>query len=284
MSYDYLRFPGFREKALTLSYDDGTVHDIRLADTLSRNGIKSTFNLNSPRLGRSGMITREDVVEHFVKKGHEVAVHGMDHFPLAAVPAVAALRDVLEDRIVLEEITGGIVRGVAYSFGSYDDSVIAMLKACDMAYARTTIATEDFQIPSDWFRMPTTCHHANPHLWELVDRFLETAPKSEYYWLHAPKLFSVWGHSYEFDLADNWEIIETFAEKVGNRDDVWYATNMEIYEYVKAYDSLVFSADHRLVYNPSAIDVCFSDLGQTDVFVPAGKTVSLGCKESFAKM
>ena len=65
------------------------------------------------------------------------------------------------------------------------------------------------------------------------------------------------GHSYDFNDNDNWELIEEFAEKVGNRDDVWYANNMEVYNYVKAYDSLEYSLDGKLIYNPSGINVIF---------------------------
>lgn len=45
---------------------------------------------------------------------------------------------------------------------------------------------------------------------------------------HTPKLFHVWGHSYELADNDNWDIIERLAETVGGREDVWYATNIEI--------------------------------------------------------
>lgn len=45
--YKMLRFPGFRMKALTLSYDDGVRADCMLMDILNRYGIKCTFNLNS---------------------------------------------------------------------------------------------------------------------------------------------------------------------------------------------------------------------------------------------
>jgi len=38
--------------------------------------------------------------------------------------------------------------------------------------------------------------------------------------------------------------------------DFWYATNMEIYEYVQAYKSLVYSADGKIVYNPTLLDIC----------------------------
>ena len=48
------------------------------------------------------------------------------------------------------------------------------------------------------------------------------------------RLFYVWGHSYEFDKDNNWEIIENFAEYVGKREDVWYVTNIEIYDYVNS--------------------------------------------------
>ena len=68
-------------------------------------------------------------------------------------------------------------------------------------------------------------------------------------------MFYLWGHSYEFDDNDNWHIIEKFAELSGGNDDVWYATNIEIYEYVNAYKSLISTIDESVIYNPTAIDV-----------------------------
>ncbi|NLJ97137.1 MAG: hypothetical protein GX321_08285 [Clostridiales bacterium] len=39
---------------------------------------------------------------------------------------------------------------------------------------------------------------------------------------------------------------------VGGRDDIWYATNIEIVDYMKLLDNLKFTADGERVYNPSA--------------------------------
>ena len=39
---------------------------------------------------------------------------------------------------------------------------------------------------------------------------------------------------------------------MGGHEDIWYATNMEIYDYVEAYRQLVLSADGTLAYNPTA--------------------------------
>ena len=43
----YICFKGGKRKALTLSYDDGVVQDIRLTEILKKHGIKCTFNISS---------------------------------------------------------------------------------------------------------------------------------------------------------------------------------------------------------------------------------------------
>ncbi len=75
-------------------------------------------------------------------------------------------------------------------------------------------------------------------------------------------MFYLWGHTYEFRWNNNWEIIENFAAKIGGRNDIWYATNIEICDYVEAFRALRFSADGTKVYNPSACDVCFTTDGK----------------------
>ena len=107
---------------------------------------------------------------------------------------------------------------------------------------------------------------------DLAQDFLEEQKGG--YWRQAPKLFYLWGHSYEFDNDDNWDVIERFAEKIGNRDDIWYATNGQIYDYVQAYQKLQFSAEGTFVYNPSTIDVYICYFGRK-YKIPSGETVDL---------
>jgi peptidoglycan/xylan/chitin deacetylase (PgdA/CDA1 family) len=40
-----------KKKALTFSYDDGVLQDIRLIELFNKYGMKATFNLNSEKLG-----------------------------------------------------------------------------------------------------------------------------------------------------------------------------------------------------------------------------------------
>ena len=275
-NYRFLRFPDFKKKALTLSYDDGVVYDEKLIGILNRYGIKCTFNLNSGLFAAKDgerRLTKEKAIALYKNSGHEVAVHGVKHLSLAEIPGEIAVAEIIEDRKNLEEIFGGIIKGMAYANGSFNDDAVAVLKTCGVKYARTVIETEKFQIPTDWLRLPTTCHHTNPRLSEITDEFLNDEDGWCCWW-HNPRLFFLWGHSYEFNDNDNWEIIESFAEKVGNRPDIWYATNGEVYDYVQAYHNLEYSVDGKTIHNPTNIDV-FLDLLGKPVKIPAGDTVTI---------
>lgn len=252
----FMRFPGGRDKALTLSYDDGVYQDKRLMEIIDRYGIKCTFNINTGCFGETdavdkGRLSKKQALELYKDSGHEVAVHAKTHPFLDELPLPIAIDEVLEDRKNLEEMFGTIVRGMAYPFGNYGEGVIEGLKNIGIAYSRTTASTNNFSIPKDWLRLPATCHHKNPQLMNLCDQFLEPERHKR------PKLFYLWGHSYEFDNDNNWDVIERFCEKLGGRDDIWYATNIDIYDYIKAYRNLIFSVGTRKVYNPSAITVWF---------------------------
>ena len=59
------------------------------------------------------------------------------------------------------------------------------------------------------------------------------------------------GHSYEFERDKNWDIIEDFAEYMTGHDDIWYATNIDIVDYMDAAARLQFSANGDFVYNPN---------------------------------
>ena len=43
-----------------------------------------------------------------------------------------------------------------------------------------------------------------------------------------PQLFYIWGHSYEFDVADTWDRFEQFCEMMSGQSDIFYGTNAEV--------------------------------------------------------
>lgn len=278
MSNYCIRFPGGRKKALTLSYDDAVEQDIRLMQILDKHGIKCTFNINTGCFAPEGMVyepgtihrrlSKKQSLELYTNSGHEVAVHALTHPHLERMTAAEVAYEIMTDKSNIERDFSTITRGMAYPFGTYNDEVVRTLESCGIVYSRTTKCTEGFGIPADWLRLEATCHHKNPRLTELCDKFLQTDFASE------PGLFYMWGHSYEFDMHDNWEVIECFAEKMGGREDIWYATNIEIYDYCKAYEQLIFSSDSSLCYNPTAFDLYFG-INDKVLMVKSGETVHL---------
>ena len=109
-----------------------------------------------------------------------------------------------------------------------------------------------------------------------VDEFLSIDVSTNvYYPKRFPRLLYICGHSYEFDNNDNWDHLEEICKAISGKDDIWYATNMEIYEYKCAYDSLIFSYDGTMVKNPSSTDVYAAIMGK-EILIPGGQTVKLG--------
>ena len=269
----FMRFPGGKSKALTLSYDDGVRQDRRLLEIMKKHGLKGTFNINSEGYALEGCTTgnrmsRSEALAFYRDCGMEIAVHAAHHPYLEQLPENLCTWEILNDRKNLEADFGGFIRGMAYPFGTTSDSVVASLKQCGMAYARTTVSTEGFAIPIDWLRLPATCHHRNPRLMELAREFAEKQD------VRGPMLFYLWGHSYEFDNDNNWCVIEEFCEAVSGKDDIWYATNMEIYEYVTAFNSLVFSANGKKIYNPT-LKTIWMDIDANPCKIEPGETIEV---------
>lgn len=247
MMIKFDRFPGGRKKAVTMSYDDASIHDKRLVEIFNKNGIKGTFHINSGRLGKETHLSADEIVE--VYKGHEIACHGVEHHSLVNLMPHNMVQEVLEDRKALEKITGAPVRGLSYANGSFNDDVIAAMKSCGIAYSRSTASTGGFSIPKDFLAWTPTCHHKNAE--DAVERFLNLKWSSGY-------LLYIWGHAHEFARENNWELIEGICEKLGGRDELWYAANIEIYDYVKAQRQLITTVDNKVIINPTVHELWFS--------------------------
>ena len=247
---DYrFRFPRGVKKAFTLSYDDGQVFDRRLVDMFDRYHLKATFHLNSGTLGcgneKDEFIKPDEVEELY--DGHEVSAHGVNHPYFCQLSDGMVLDEIYNDKLKLEEYSASIVRGMSYPFGEFSDRVINIAMAAGMEYSRTVNDTKDFNIPDDFMRWNPSCHHNDAD--KLLDRFLN--PQSYQDLL----LFYVWGHSFEFDRENTWDMMEEFCKKISGHEDVWYATNIEIKDYISAMRSVRASADQKRLYNPSGFNI-----------------------------
>lgn len=284
----YKAFPGGKHKVLTMSYDDGKFADRRLVSIFNKYGIKGTFNLNSGLVDDGVRIPTSEWKELY--KGHEVATHTVTHPTIARCPNVAIIQEYLNDKQFLESVMGYPVRGHAYPNGSYSKQVARIMEDIGIKYGRIIgdyYADEyvvrqskeeckvdvvgdvnGFAFPENFYEWKATCHH-NHNLLGFGKNFRDLKKKQNLYMMY------VWGHSYEFDRDDNWDLIESFCEMIGGQDDIWYATNIEIVDYMEAYDRLQFAADLSFVYNPSFQSVWIIIDDDQVVEIPGGATVSL---------
>ncbi len=225
-------------KAVTFSYDDGVVQDIRLIELLNKYNLKATFNLNSEKLGNMGTylrngqrlcsykVSRKDAAT--IYSGHEIAGHTLTHPTLVNVADdKEIIRQVEQDRLNLSEIAGYEVLGFAYPGGGInnDDRVAEIIKNnTGVKYARTTTNTDSFDRQENLFRFNPNVYHTMQfdRLMEMGKQFIEMKADK-------PQIFYIWGHSYELDfLPDHWTRLEEFFKLISNKDDIFYGTNKEV--------------------------------------------------------
>ena len=223
-------------KAITFSFDDGVIQDIRMIELMNKYGLKGTFNLNSMLLFNKRLtnvrgkkicvynVDRGDVKS--VYEGHEVAVHTLTHPNLTECATDEIIRQVEQDRLNLSELVGYEVVGMAYPCGGVnnDDRVAQIIKDnTGVKYSRTITTTQTFDLPENLYRFNPTAYYTQfDELYRLGERFLEMKPEK-------PQVFYIWGHTYDMDIEnDYWVKVEEFFKFISNRDDIFYGTNKEV--------------------------------------------------------
>lgn len=225
-----------KKKAITFSYDDGVVQDIRLIELLNKYGQKCTFNLNSELLSKKGMLIREGKrIAHYkiyaedvkdIYAGHEIAVHTLTHPNLTQCDEKEIVRQVETDRLNLSELVGYEVVGMAYPCGgtNNDDRVANIIKNhTGVKYSRTITSNDRFDLQNNLYRFNPTVYHLDfEKMMQLGRDFIEMRSQT-------PQVFYIWGHSFEMDYAaDYWVKLEEFFKLISNKEDIFYGTNQEV--------------------------------------------------------
>ncbi len=268
MRYKIL-FPEGKKNAFTLSYDDGQIYDRQLVEMFNRYGLKGTFHLNAGTLDvkneKDEFLKKEEIKGLFA--GHEVACHGYTHPWFSQLTRTRLIEEILDDKRELERLVEQPVRGMSYPYGDYSDEICSVAGTLGIEYSRTVNNTNEFQIPKDFLLWNPTCHH-NADVFGLTERFLKPMHYVDL------QLFYVWGHSFEFHRENSWERMEKFCAAISGHDEVWYATNIQIKEYLCAAKNLISTADHNVIYNPSAGTI-WIEAGGSVVKIKAGETVTI---------
>ena len=260
-------FPGGKRRCVTFSYDDGCDNDVRLIELLNKYGMMGTFHLNGINYAD---FSDEQLMEvGRIYEGHEISCHTYSHCYPTLMPGQSVIREIIEDRNILEKIAGYPMKGMSYPAGSCSETVAQTLRSCGIHYGRTTKSTRDFLMPRDFMLWNPTCHHNEAA--ELVEKYMERID-SFVTW----PLFYIWGHSSEFRTEKQWQEFENVLKRLSETDKIWYATNAQIVRYTQAQYLLEITADEKVIYNPTAIPVWIEKDKKEIVEIPAGQTVAIG--------
>lgn len=275
-----MRYPDGKAKAFTMSFDDGYKNDARFVQSFLNYGLKATFYLSTGYIGGTSSsihATMDDAVALYANTGMEIGSHTVNHQDLPTIYAESGdeglASEITADINALEAAFGTDVIGMAYPgappYKLTDDNVINFLKNVGIGFARTAgQETYGFDLPADWYRWhPSVGATSVDKVKELGETFVNMTVSAE------PKLFYVWGHAYDIDNKwGSYSEFDAFAQSMSGKDDIWYATNGEVYSYINAYNQMTVSVEADVISNPTATDLWFEYDGEI-YKVAAGETL-----------
>jgi peptidoglycan/xylan/chitin deacetylase (PgdA/CDA1 family) len=220
-----------KQRFFALSFDDGTPNDERLVSLLNHYGIKASFHLNANMIPLDGQIGPHDRLPlnrlQNLYTSHEVAAHGYTHPDLTKLKE-NEIRDELEKDIQgLNAYFHQNTLGFAYPYGTFNPTVIDVLKKTPLVYARTIRNTHRFDLPNDPLVLDPTCHIKDERLLGLTEAFIEKN--------NEPRFFLVWGHSYELENEADWERFEIFLKRIARKDDIFYGSILDCLGAMKQF-------------------------------------------------
>ena len=199
-------------KIFLLSFDDGTIWDKRFVQLLNKYSIKATFNLNSGLedfvwLYEDRFPIRRQVLADTVAlyQGHEVASHSLHHHWLNTLTPPQLAREVGEDCAALKEIFGLQEIGFGVPFTACDEREIRIIRKFTR-YIRLSAFTDSFAPPEDPYHIPIHALYNQPDVREKIAAFAQSDL--------SVALFVMAGHSYEFEVLDQWDYMEQLLQYI----------------------------------------------------------------------
>lgn len=199
-------------KIFLISFDDGTVWDRRFVRLLNKYGMKATFNLNS---GLEDFVwyyedrfpVRRQILSESVDlyRGHEIASHSLHHHWLNTLTPPQLSREVGDDCAALKALFGLKEIGFGVPFTACGEREVNIIKK-HVRYIRLSEFSDSFAPPADPYHIPIHALYNQPDIRERIARFAQSSlPVS---------LFVMAGHSYELEVLEQWEDMESLLQYI----------------------------------------------------------------------
>lgn len=212
-------------KIVCLSFDDGTIYDLRFIKLLNKYNLKASLNLNSELNDfvwyyEDKPIKRLDLSK--VKdsyNGHEVASHSLTHPYFSSLEEKEVIRQVKEDMNNLSNIFGYKVDGFAFPFHDQTEDHIQILKNnIELSYIRYSYLDHS-GIHQDKYHIHINALYDDEDIYEQLEIFKKENDEHN--------LFVIAGHAYEFEVKNDWDKIEKLLIYLSRDQDIKVLTLKE---------------------------------------------------------
>lgn len=205
-------------KIVSLSFDDGTVYDVRFTELLNRYNLKATLNLNSGLKDfvwyyEGKPVKRLDLEKaKDIYRGHEVASHSLTHPYFSSLTKAEIESQVNEDIKNLTDIFGQEIAGFAFPFHDQTEDNIQTVRECTkLQYIRYSFLCDDY-LPNDRYHIPINALYDDSDIYTRLHKFSENTLENS--------LFVIAGHSYEFEMKSDWDKIEKLLAYLESNDEI----------------------------------------------------------------
>ena len=217
-------------KIVCLSFDDGTIYDLRFIELLNKYKLTATLNLNSGLDGfvwyyGSQPIERLKLKEVVSKyDGHEVCSHSLTHPYFSSLNKEEIIRQVKEDMNNLSSIFNREAVGFAFPFHDQtEDNIQTIKNNIDLKYIRYSCFKEEY-VPQDRYHIPLNALYDDKDIYEKLEKFSKNNLENS--------LFVIAGHSYEFEVKNIWTKIEELLKYLSNNKEFEVKTLKEAVEII----------------------------------------------------
>lgn len=205
-------------KIVSLSFDDGTIYDEKFIKLLEKYDIKASLNLNS---GLNDFVWHLDgkpikrlnlEESSSLYKNQEVASHSFSHPYFSSLNDEQAIEEIRKDIFSLSRIFNRKINGFAFPFSDEVDSKIELIKnTFDLKYIRYSKIKNSY-IPQDRYHVHINALYNDEKIYDKLKDFASNSLDNS--------LFVIAGHSYEFEVNNDWNRIENLLRYLSKEKDI----------------------------------------------------------------
>ena len=204
------------KKYLVLSFDDGTIYDRRFIELLNKYNIPATLNLNS---GLGDFVWYYN--NHFPIRrlkleecghlfdNHEIASHSLTHPYLTSLSYDELVYQINQDVANLERIFKVNVKSFGVPFTECNEREIEIIRNnTSIKYMRLSYMKDkfDFSIPNDQYHFGINALFNDIDIYNQIKVFADNKLDKS--------IFIIAGHSYEFEVNNQWDYIENLLKYI----------------------------------------------------------------------